>query len=88
LQKLADPLADFRFSGFAHLQAVADVFGHSHVPKEGIVLEDKAHLPVASGAMGDVFVVVQHGTGVSDLEPGYNTQESGLAGTGRSKQSE
>jgi hypothetical protein len=63
-----------------------DVLKHGHMPEEGIVLEDKTHLPLLSATIADVVAVEANRTRVWKLQAGDNAEQGSLAGAGRTKQ--
>src|SRR5262249_54386886 len=60
-------------------QAEGDVFGHGHVAKQRIVLEDEADAAVAHADARDVLAVEQHLARILELEPGDDPQQRRLA---------
>ena len=65
----------------AHPQAEGDVLEDRHVPEEGVVLEDEAHLALARGHVRHVVAVEEHPAAarVGELEAGDDPQERRLA---------
>src|SRR5690606_5641516 len=71
-QKLDYPMTNFRLWQTPDLQGVRQVFGHCHMRKQGIVLEDHADVSLMRGylrdraaingylATGDIFKACQH----------------------------
>ncbi len=67
-------------------QAVADVLGDVHVREEGVVLEDRVHVPVVGRDAGDRSPVEEDLALGRLLEPGDHAQGRRLAAAGRPEQ--
>ena len=70
----------------AHLQAKRYVVGDGHVPEQGIVLKHKTHLTIARAASCNVQAIEQHLATVTELKPGDDAQQGGLARARRAQQ--
>ena len=69
-----DPLANLRFGRVADLEAISDIFGHRHVPKQSVVLKNKTYFAVACRLLRNIFVVMQHAPGIGDFQTGNDAQ--------------
>jgi hypothetical protein len=75
-------------AAWPHTQAKRHVLENRHVPKQGVVLEDEADAALAHVPGGGVLTFEQHTAGSRRFQPGDHTEERGLAGSGRSQQSD
>ena len=77
-QQVHDLLADLRLArplaARAHGQAVGDVLVHRHVLEQRVVLEHKAHAPVADVQVGGVLAMEADTSAVRLLQPGNDAQ--------------
>src|SRR5207342_3701898 len=64
------------------LEPVLDVLLHRHVGEQGVVLEDRVHVALVRGEVGDVLAAEQHPAGGRGLEPRDHPEAGGLARSG------
>ena len=87
LQHRLDFALDLRAFQLLHPQAVADVFSHAHVRKQGIGLEHHPHLALLDRQPGDIVGAEQDATAwVRKFEAGDHAQCGGLAAAGGAEQ--
>src|SRR6185312_5227994 len=72
---------------WADPQSERDIFKHSHMPEQGVVLKYKSHAPVARRAISDVVVPKQNASRLRKLQPGNHAQQCGLTRSRRPEQS-
>ena len=67
-------------------ESEGDVLEDAHVSKQGVVLEDEAHLPLAYGTIGGVLALEEDGSLIGRLQSGNDPEQGGLARSGRPQQ--
>jgi len=88
IQQLIPASDSLGFLDSAYLQAELDVRGSSHVPKDRIILKDKAHPTLLGRNVGDVSPLQQDPSVIGAEQAGDEPQDSALAASARSEQHE
>src|SRR5262249_53007257 len=78
-QQFVHALVDLCLPPLPHPQPEANVIKDGHVPKEGVMLEDEAHVALPHRSVGHVLVVIEDGPRIRHLEPRDNPQQCRLA---------
>ena len=75
-------LFDRRLRHLAQLQGEADVFGHSHMRIESVILKDHGHFAVARFGLRNIAASDVDRAGVDLFQAGHDAQECGFAAAG------
>jgi hypothetical protein len=88
LQHAADPPGDLLARDPAHAEAERDVVEDGLVGKQGVVLEDDAHVPVGRVEPRDVAAAEPHLPLVGEEEAGDDVERGRLAAAARAQEGE
>jgi hypothetical protein len=86
VQQFANALINVRFGTFSNSHSEGNVLKYGHMPEQSVMLEDEPDFSFLGSLMRDVQVLIADETIISRFQAGDDSQQRGLAGTGRPQQ--